>query len=148
MALSYPMEGTDMFGFIKQGSAKVRLNCINKMSIKFDTDENEIVCDGFAGFKKYLPSLKSASFTISGVYQKADGEDASTNWGWDNAFTSQKAQTIEEIWIAPNTSNGTEAIRLVGFIKSSSLDFESKKPTPYQLEFRVSEEPSKITFSA
>lgn len=147
MALSYPMEGTDMFGFIKQGSAKVRLNCINKMSIKFDTDENEIVCDGFAGFKKYLPSLKSATLTLSGVYQKADGDDAATNWGWDNAFDSQKAQTIEEIYIAPNSTNGTMAIVIKGFIKSSSLDFESKKPTPYQLEFRVVEEPVKAALA-
>lgn len=147
MALEYVSEGTNMFGFIKVSSAKIRLNCINKISLKFDTDENEIVCDGFDGFKNYLPSLKSAMITISGVYRKTSGDDVSTNFGWEEFFASQKSQATEEVWIAPNTTTGTKAIYVKGFVKSSSLDLESKKPTPYQIEIRVTEEPSIVTFA-
>jgi hypothetical protein len=147
MALEYVSEGSNMFGFIEVSTNKIRLNCINKISLKFDTDENEIVCDGFDGFKTYLPSLKSAMITISGIYRKATGDDAATNFGWEEFFASQKAQTTEKLWVCPNTTTGTKAIYVTGFVKSSSLDLESKKPTPYQIEMRVTTEPSIVTFS-
>jgi len=148
MATTYVEEGKNMFGFMKVSTAKIKLNCINKISLKRDTDENEIVCDGFEGFKKYLPSLQSAMVTISGIYQKYTSPDASTNFGYDDFFASQDAQTIEEFWIAPDTTAGTQAIHLQGFVKSSSLDLESRKPTPYSIELRITEAPEFITFSA
>lgn len=147
MALTYVQEGSNMFGFVKVSSSKIKLQCINKISFKRDTDENEIVCDGFEGFKKYLPSLQSAMMTISGIYRIADGDDAATNFGFEDFFAAQDAGTELEFWIAPNTTTGTKALYVKGFVKSSSLDFESRKPTPYSIEIRITDAPEYITFA-